>query len=120
MDLEEIRRVLREGRYELSFHAQQERLGENLDTADIEEAVLSQGEILEEYPDDPCGESCLILGFVRAEPIHVVFGWARRRQDVAKILRVITVYRPTLPSGLTQEPEETDHEHLCRLHVLRG
>ncbi len=97
MDLEEIRRLLDEGRYELSLHAQQERLEENIDITEIEEAVLSQGEILEEYPDDPRGESCLILGFVQAEPIHVVFGWAGRKRDAARILRVITVYRPTIP-----------------------
>ena len=65
MDLEEIRRLLDEGRYEFSLHAQQERLEENIDIAEIEEAVLSQGEILEEYPDDPRGESCLILGLFR-------------------------------------------------------
>lgn len=31
MDLEEIQHLVREGRYEFSFHAQQERLEENLD-----------------------------------------------------------------------------------------
>jgi len=97
MDLEEIRRLLDEGRYEFSLHAQQERLEENIDITEIEEAVLSQGEILEEYPDDPRGESCLLLGFVQAKPIHVVFGWAGRKRDAARILRVITVYRPTKP-----------------------
>jgi len=40
MDLEEIRRLLDEGRYEFSLHAQQERLEENIDIAEIEEAVL--------------------------------------------------------------------------------
>jgi len=40
MDLEEIRRLLDDGRYEFSLHAQQERLEENIDIAEIEEAVL--------------------------------------------------------------------------------
>lgn len=97
MDLEEIRRLMREGTYEFSFHAQQERLEENLDIAEIEEVIISRGEILEEYPDDPRGESCLLLGFAATEPIHVVVGWARRKHGDRKILRVITVYRPTLP-----------------------
>ena len=97
MDLKEILRLIREGKYEFSFHAQQERLEENLDIQEIEEAVVSQGEILEEYPDDPRGESCLVLGFARAHPIHVVLGWTARKRDDQKVLRVITVYSPTLP-----------------------
>lgn len=96
MDLEEIQRLIREGRYEVSFHAQQERLEENLDIAEIEAAVLSHAEIIEQYPEDPRGECCLILGYAGTNPIHVVVGWARRRED-QKMLRVITVYRPTLP-----------------------
>ena len=97
MDLKEIQRLIRGGKYEFSFHAQQERLEENLDIQEIEEAVVSQGEILEEYPDDPRGESCLVLGFARAHPIHVVLGWTARKRNDQKVLRVITVYSPTLP-----------------------
>ena len=53
MDLREIQQLLREGRYEVSFHAQQERLEEDLDLIQIEAAIIDQGELLEEYPDDP-------------------------------------------------------------------
>src|SRR3989338_8433735 len=97
MDRKEIQRLIREGKYELSFHAQQERLEENLDIQEIEEAVVSQGEILEEYPVGPRGESCLVLGFAGAHPIHVVLGWTARKRNDQKVLRVITVYSPTLP-----------------------
>ena len=97
MDLQEIQQLIREGNYEFSFHAQQERLAENLDIQEIEEAVVSQGEILEEYPDDPRGESCLVLGFSGTDPIHTVVGWARRKRNNQRVLRVITVYKPTLP-----------------------
>lgn len=40
MDLKEIQRLVREGKYEFSIHAQQERLGEDLDgsTREREEA----------------------------------------------------------------------------------
>ena len=53
MDLSEIQRLLRSGRYEVSFHAQQERLEEDLDLVQIEAAIIEHGELLEEYPDDP-------------------------------------------------------------------
>ena len=50
MDLGEIQRLLRDGKYEVSFHAQQERLEEDLDLIQIESAIIDQGELLEEYP----------------------------------------------------------------------
>ncbi len=40
MDLDEIRDLIRKGQYEVSFHAQQERLGENLDISEIEVAII--------------------------------------------------------------------------------
>lgn len=97
MDLEEIQRLIRQDRYEISFHAQQERLEEDLDITEIETAILSQAEIIEQYPEDPRGESCLILGYAGTNPIHIVAGWARGRRKTRKALRLITVYMPTLP-----------------------
>jgi hypothetical protein len=41
------------------MHAQQERLADDLDVTEVEEAIV-QGEILESYPHDPRGESCLM------------------------------------------------------------
>jgi len=46
MDLREIQQLLRDGKYEVSFHAQQERLEEDLDLIQIESAILDQGELL--------------------------------------------------------------------------
>ena len=74
MDLEEIQHLLRDGQYEVSFHAQQERLEEDLDLIQIEAAIIEHGELLEEYPDDPRGETCLVLGFVGSRPLHTVLG----------------------------------------------
>ncbi len=96
MDISDIRQRVREGGYEFSIHAQQERLEEDLDVVDIEEAI-DQGEILEHYPNDPRGESCLILGYARQWPIHTVVGWARRGGKERKALRIITVYIPRPP-----------------------
>ena len=100
MDLQEIQRVVHQGNYEFSFHAQQERLEENLDITEIEAALLGSAEILEQYPNDPRGESCLVLGFSGTRPIHIVLGWATKKQDGSKRLRVITVYIPSLPKWI--------------------
>jgi hypothetical protein len=96
MDLAELRGLVIQGRYEFSAHAQRERLAEDLDVIGIEQALLN-GEILEQYPSDLRGESCLVLGFSGARPIHVVLGWASRVEPERTTLRVITVYVPQAP-----------------------
>jgi hypothetical protein len=96
MDIHEIRQLIRQGAYEFSMHAQQERLAEDLDVTEVEEAI-TQGERLEAYPRDPRGESCLILGYAGIKPIHAVLGWAKSRGEGKRILRIITVYIPQPP-----------------------
>ncbi|MEK6803676.1 MAG: DUF4258 domain-containing protein [Nitrospirota bacterium] len=96
MTIDEIRRLIREGRYEVSIHVQQERLEDDLDIDEIEVALL-QGELIEEYPNDPRGPSCLVGGLAGAKPIHVVLGWATRKPKAERILRLITVYIPRPP-----------------------
>ena len=96
MDLDEILRFVEEGQYEFSFHAQQQRLEEDVDVIELEDAIVHRGEILESYPDDPRGESCLVLGFTVTRPIHAVVGRVRK-SDEGHILRIIPVYIPQPP-----------------------
>jgi hypothetical protein len=74
----------------LSTHADQEAADEDIDIAEICDAILND-DVLEDYPDTGRGESCLILGFVNSKPIHVVCGWRR------ELVVVITVYIPKPP-----------------------
>ncbi|MDX2511619.1 MAG: DUF4258 domain-containing protein [Desulfobacterales bacterium] len=57
-------------------------------TADIRN-VVAGGEILEDYPDDSRGRSCLMLGFVHKRPLHVV---CAPKDDY---LAIITAYLPS-------------------------
>src|SRR6266516_3485993 len=91
MEIRTIREQFSQEIYEISFHAEKERYAENISLAEIETAILS-GEILEDYPDDPRGESCLILGYAEGRPIHRVCGYTSTRS-----IRVITVYLPKPP-----------------------
>ena len=51
--------------------------------------VISEGEVIEDYPEDARGHSCLLLGFGdRERPIHVV---CAPREDY---LAIITAYLP--------------------------
>ncbi|HKH43177.1 MAG TPA: DUF4258 domain-containing protein [Thermoanaerobaculia bacterium] len=53
------------------------------------ERALMEGEAIEDYPTDPRGHSCLLLGFGdNADPIHVVCS------PKSEYLAVITAYRP--------------------------
>lgn len=96
MQIDEIRKLIRAGHYEVSLHAQQERLEDDLDISEIETAILA-GEVIENYPDDPRGPSCLIAGQVGNKPVHVVVGWTRTRGSEGRTLRMITVYIPKAP-----------------------
>ena len=90
-------RILRE-EYLLTFHAEVERGNDNIDIEGIEGAML-QGVILEHYPDDPRGASCLVCGYCGQTPVHVVCG--RNSDDW---LVVITVYIPSIPKW--ENPQE--------------
>ena len=90
MDIETIQKQIRHRQFRLSLHAEIEAEEENLDIAQIVEAIL-EDEILENYSDTGRGESCLIVGFSGNTPIHVVCGMR------ADIVIIVTVYIPRLP-----------------------
>ena len=51
--------------------------------------VIEQAEIIEDYPDDPRGHSCLMLGFgENRRPIHVLCS------PKVEFLAIITTYLP--------------------------
>ena len=56
-----IRSLARVGRYTLSLHAERERQADRITMGELE-AAISGAEIIEEYPDDPRGASCLVPG----------------------------------------------------------
>jgi hypothetical protein len=91
MIIEEIRKLIQERKYRLTLHAEAERDADRITLHEIEEAILSSGsKIVEDYPNDPRGHSCLILGFTgKRKPIHILFGL---REE--EMLILITVYRP--------------------------
>ncbi len=88
---EYLRTLIREEKYRLTHHAEKERESDKITIKEIEQAFLSQRcEIIEKYPNDPRGESYLILGFTKEQkPIHVVCGIQEEN-----FLIIITVYRP--------------------------
>jgi hypothetical protein len=86
----EIQGKLRARRYELSRHAVDQSIKRGIGVSELEEAVLGTCEIIEDYPDDKYGPSCLILGFTKAiRPLHVLVSYPSR-----PLLKIITLYEP--------------------------
>lgn len=91
MDIEDIRRSILSGRSVISFTHTEKLRRRKISLETIEEAV-HRGAIIEDYPDDPRGPSCLVLGITQAgKPLHVVCGKTGDDQ-----LLVITAYEPNL------------------------
>ncbi len=89
MDIEQLRRKIRNGQYDISF-THTEKLRRRKIEAETLEHVVIAGEVIESYPNDPRGPSCLILGYAAANrPIHVVCG----NLEEGRIL-IITAYEP--------------------------
>lgn len=91
LQLSWIKERVKKNEYLYTLHADEERRNEGLSIAQVEQALLN-GRILEDYPHDPRGPSCLVYGNASGRPIHVVCG--RNRSGW---LVLITVYIPTMP-----------------------
>jgi hypothetical protein len=89
--LRSIQSEFREGRYRFTVHGLQEATKDRISVEQVVDAVLDEdAEVVEDYPDDPRGPSCLILGWTESGgPLHAV---ATYPPDAA----VITVYVPDL------------------------
>jgi len=56
----------------------------------MEEAISGGGEIIEDYPEDKYGPSCLILGLTKTgRPLHIQCSYPSR-----PLIKVITLYEP--------------------------
>ncbi|MBN1593937.1 MAG: DUF4258 domain-containing protein [Candidatus Coatesbacteria bacterium] len=90
MQIDWIRERVSRSEYLLTSHAEIERRNDDVDLVDIEEALLS-GVVIEDYPDDPRGSSCLVCGFSSGKAIHIVCG-----RNSIDWLVLITVYIPSM------------------------
>ncbi len=106
MDIKAIRNKIKEGRYIISFsHTDKMRL-RKIEAEEIEEAIFN-GMIIEPYPDDPRGPSCLIMGFSNQNrPLHVLCGKIEDNE-----ILIITAYEP--------DPYEWEEDWMRRKREVR-
>ena len=90
--IEDIRRKVEAGDYENSLHANWRRDERSIACEEVLEAIAS-GEVIEDYPNDKYGASCLVLGYTHTgRVLHVQCTYPTRQ-----LVKIITVYEP-LPS----------------------
>jgi hypothetical protein len=87
--IEELRRKVSAGEMEYSLHAVRQMIARSITPQDVVEAVLA-GEVIEDYPEDKYGPSCLVLGKTQARrTLHIQCTGPGRT-----LIKVITAYEP--------------------------
>ena len=91
MDIEDIRNRVLEGRWLISFTHTEKLRRRRISVEAIEKAIQT-GAIVEDYPNDPRGPSCLILGIAhQGRPMHVVCGTTSSDE-----ILIVTAYEPSI------------------------
>jgi len=88
--LEDIRVKILSRQFEFSKHAVDQSIIRDITVVEVQQAISSRCEIIEDYPDDKYGSSCLILGFTDAgRPLHIQCSYPSR-----PLIKIITLYQP--------------------------
>ncbi len=89
--IEEIREKIAQNQFEFSQHAVDQSIVRRISVQELREAIANS-EVIEDYPEDKYGPSCLILGFTLAgRPLHIQCSYPSR-----PLIKVITLYEPNL------------------------
>jgi len=87
--IEQIRAKIQAGQFEFSKHAVDQSVLRQISVRELREAIAN-GEIIEDYPEDKYGPSCLALGFTRTgRPLHIQSSYPSR-----PLVKIITLYEP--------------------------
>ncbi len=85
----QIKAELQAGSFSFTLHAFERAVERNISEREIREAGAG-ALVIESYPDDKYGPSCLLLGFTRAgRPLHLQVSVVETPD-----LRVVTIYEP--------------------------
>jgi hypothetical protein len=85
----EIRKKIQQDQFEYTQHAVDQSITRHISVQELREAI-EKSEIIEEYPDDKYGPSCLLLGFTKKNrPIHIHCSYPSR-----PLIKIVTLYQP--------------------------
>jgi len=84
--IDDIKAKFAVDQFEFSQHAVDQSLLESITVAETREAIAA-GEVIEDYPNDKYGPSCLILGWTNARrPLHIQCSYPSR-----PLVKVVTL-----------------------------
>jgi hypothetical protein len=87
--IEEIRQKITSDQFEFSKHAVNQSILRGIRVPEVREVIIS-GQVIEDYPDDKYGPSCLVSGSTQANRnIHVQCSYPSR-----PFIKIITLYEP--------------------------
>ncbi len=87
--IDAIRSKVADDLFEFSKHAVDQSILRNISLDEFRESIAN-AIVIEDYPNDKYGPSCLVLGFTKnGRPIHVQCTYAMR-----DLLKIITLYEP--------------------------
>jgi hypothetical protein len=87
--IDEIRDKIAAGEFEYSKHAVDQSILRHVSVREVREAI-GTAEIIEDYPEDKYGPSCLLLGFTSTHrPLHIQCSDPSR-----PLVKIITLYEP--------------------------
>lgn len=87
--IDEIRQKIETEQFELSKHAVDQSIIRRVSVQETRE-IFGDAEVIEDYPEDKYGPSCLILGQTRGgRPLHIQCSYPSR-----PLIKIITLYEP--------------------------
>ena len=87
--IDEIREKIDAEQFEFSKHAVDQSILRRISVQEIRE-IFGDPEVIEDYPEDKYGPSCLILGKTReGRPLHIQCSYPSR-----PLVKIITLYEP--------------------------
>ena len=87
--IHDIREKIASGQFEFSQHAVDQSIVRHVSVQELREAIAA-GEVIEDYPTDKYGPSCLVFGVPLARrPLHVQCSYPSR-----PLVKIITLYEP--------------------------
>ena len=102
--LDSIRDKIARRQYEFSKHAVDQTIMRDISVSELEQAISSRSEVIEDYPEDKYGPSCLVLGFTSAgRPLHLQCSHPAR-----PLIKIITVYEPDPELWIDLRVRKTD------------
>jgi hypothetical protein len=103
--IEEIRRKVAKRAYEYSQHAVDQSILRHISYIELQEA-FANSEVIEDYPDDKYGPSCLIFGFTESKrPLHIHCSHPTR-----PLMKIITIYEPDSENWIDFRVRRTKNE----------